>query len=1140
MPLFRAALKAEVTERLQIMVGIASPASVLFRQECIQLFLPGCSNLVRKMLLLRLPNGNWEDDQVVEYFLPPGQHCADKGAISDLVADGLVWALASHRPETWPSHRWTGFAESLEGIGILAACHSLLRPTYVRFAAAVNKPTSGPVSLNTDSAVGMEDHELTSVPFTKPTEVSIVEPSADETTPLLDSAAADKPEHMKSADEHSQDVKHALAWLGRDPLSFVMGMRLVMEPLRLLLHHQFQAASDTFEFEQRVAVAERLLSGSALDDMLGCRHWMISLAAQGSHEAKAIAKLEELFDQPELWMRFPTAALNVHFRNTMFQLLSRTGGCLEYYFVLPHKSYPVKLFRLLHEPELWSELLLDKTCMFDVWSANLIDKCRHADVSVIIHILMAHAQQLSTNIFVTETLHASIRRAVTLSSTQTWTGDFAYVSALWVCQTLRNGVASKLVRSRNFQKPMQRERRRKVAAGKPTVTRGGGAWRAFLHKRCRGQQGTPDFSALAREYAAEKCKSDQDLHRLGYLAKVARKYMGKQYGRTSFGPSTRVIQRLKVKRLRESMWLRHRTLNGVARAQALADEGQLQHGNLKEGVKLARLHMRRDAEFDKSESERKLGILRKYEDTLGAENLKKLAAIVPSISPLMPAITPVPAVSGIAFQLAHVPFKAAVDACAWSHHSKKTCLASNLEKEWLSAHQAIPHEATRAAPKSSVLKAAFHSKIDRDKLCGGEVVMYCSSTGFLEQGASDDAIVMEEVWLHVSLLLLNPYKITFQIMERIDCPAEDPLAKHLSEASKQFLTDMHALVLLDAKQCWRVSFYEMQHSGRPLLSLDPSKVCVVAMSSDFLSIVVWPPTRKRRVARKKTRSAASKRQCNDDAILKGQPSVLQDEGGHASDGADGNDDEDLDADEATNETILDGALEAADDRILESDLEDLLDRVEAQELAASMLAPSQPHAASSADAASSPAAEGVVSLEMVAPHVPVTVAPTPEVAAGPSPASIMAAASGSAREEKPIRMPPLRGIIGSADATLFVAGGKISFYSSKGSFEARCGNKSHGTCVITRTNRGRTSRGKTFPLGGRPVAWMALWLGRSCACADKEAHWSKEDNMFSHASRMERRQELLLDRHACDLMAFERVPEEGEDLESADLKGLWP
>eukprot|EP00971_Amphidinium_carterae_P242490 4814991-Amphidinium_carterae.1 len=442
--------------------------------------------------------------------------------------------------------------------------------------------------------------------------------------------------------------------------------------------------------------------------------------------------------------------------------------------------------------------------------------------------------------------------------------------------------------------------------------------------------------------------------------------MGKQYGRTSFGPSTRVIQRLKVKRLRESLWLRHRTVTGVARAQALAEEGQLQHGNIKESLKLARLHMKRDAEFERAETERKLGTLRKYEETLGAENLQKLADIVPSISPLMSALTPVPSVSGIAVQLAHVPFKAAVDACAWSHYSKRTCLSSNLEKEWLYAHQAIPHEASSATPKNAVsrcmscgtcvcnpegrekwrlrnrllqvVKTAFSSKIYRNKLCAGEVVMCCSSTGFLKQGASDDAVVIEEVWLHVSLLLLNPYKITFHIMQRIDCPAEDPLGKHLSEvihlqASKEFVTDMHAFLLMDAKQYWRLSFYELQHSGRALLCLDPSKVSVVAMSSDFLNLAVWPPVRKKRVGVKKTSAAAGKRHCNHDAFLEGQPSVLEDEGGHESDAIDGKDAEDLDTDEAMKETHIDEKAENDDDVSLPSDLEDLLDRVQAEELA---------------------------------------------------------------------------------------------------------------------------------------------------------------------------------------------------------------
>eukprot|EP00971_Amphidinium_carterae_P039978 784829-Amphidinium_carterae.4 len=97
-----------------------------------------------------------------------------------------------------------------------------------------------------------------------------------------------------------------------------------------------------------------------------------------------------------------------------------------------------------------------------------------------------------------------------------------------------------------------------VVGSQQSVRRGGGTWRAFLHDRCRGQHGKPNFSALAREYAAQGCKEDPELRRLGSIASVARKAMAKQYGHTSFGPSARVIQRLKAKRLRDSVWQRQR------------------------------------------------------------------------------------------------------------------------------------------------------------------------------------------------------------------------------------------------------------------------------------------------------------------------------------------------------------------------------------------------------------------------------------------------------------------------------------------------------------------------------------------------------------------------------------------------------
>ena len=68
------------------------------------------------------------------------------------------------------------------------------------------------------------------------------------------------------------------------------------------------------------------------------------------------------------------------------------------------------------------------------------------------------------------------------------------------------------------------------------------------------------------------------------------------------------------------------------------------------------------------------------------------------------------------------------------------------------------------------------------------------------------------------------------------------------------------------------------------------------------------------------------------------------------------------------------------------------------------------------------------------------------------------------------KAPAVRGIIGISEATFYVHGGKISYYPSKNSFEAVCGNKDHKRCVLTRTSKGRAAR------GGKVVAGEAMWF----------------------------------------------------------------
>eukprot|EP00971_Amphidinium_carterae_P346267 6487617-Amphidinium_carterae.1 len=91
-----------------------------------------------------------------------------------------------------------------------------------------------------------------------------------------------------------------------------------MEPLRHLLHLQFQAASEKYEVQQRAAVARKLLEKGAPN-----REWMLTLAAKGTHEAKFFEQLATLYDDVGVWQILPASSLTVAERAILFKMISR-------------------------------------------------------------------------------------------------------------------------------------------------------------------------------------------------------------------------------------------------------------------------------------------------------------------------------------------------------------------------------------------------------------------------------------------------------------------------------------------------------------------------------------------------------------------------------------------------------------------------------------------------------------------------------------------------------------------------------------------------------------------------------------------------------------------------------------------------
>lgn len=124
------------------------------------------------------------------------------------------------------------------------------------------------------------------------------------------------------------------------------------------------------------------------------------------------------------------------------------------------------------------------------------------------------------------------------------------------------------------------------------------------------------------------------------------------------------------------------------------------------------------------------------------------------------------------------------------------------------------------------------------------------------------------------------------------------------------------------------------------------------------------------------------------------------------------------------------------------------------------------------------------------------------------------------------------------EATVVFRWGKITFYASKGVFEATCRNPEHGKCVLTRTHKGKPpSAPGRFPKGGRPLGLLAAWMEKG-GVGSKEEHWAPNVLKPTLAMRRAGREYIRLASNGIALLSKERPLAEGEPDEPLSLDGL--
>jgi len=456
---FRACMRLEVASKLHILRGRPPQEATQRRDQLLKLFLSRGPNLAfRKIVLAMLPNGDWSRRDRVEYYIVPGAGGpTERPAICRLLCSGLISALCSSPPSLYPRHRWTGADVAVDDLGLLEAIHGLLSSTYRRFYATFAQPRAAARAQRAPQA----REEVPAEAQPAPLPIAGVEPRPRANQEAVaeglpgaganaegegDAAAAEQdagaagPSAAALAALNEKHRTTAMQWVNSDPLGRMMLFRRAMEPLRALLHAQLWLAGEEWEREEQLKLAVALAQGGAGQPR---REYRVTIAADGKLENKFFEALRAVPEDAGFWATLPMKDKTVSFRSLAFRILTRAGAAVHQLLVEPRQRFPIRLFRLVHSPEMAEELSQAPACLRDGWTEWMLEshpgeQLTSSDFRT--RLLLA-ASMAHMDIAGIEARHASIRRVLKGRSVQTHMINFEDADAAWVCQRVRQSMA---------------------------------------------------------------------------------------------------------------------------------------------------------------------------------------------------------------------------------------------------------------------------------------------------------------------------------------------------------------------------------------------------------------------------------------------------------------------------------------------------------------------------------------------------------------------------------------------------------------------------------------------------------------------------------------------------------------------------
>ena len=1107
---FRRVLRKLLADRVVVLRGEPSRAATVHRLAVLRLF---CQHddtkpwtIYQHSVLSMLANGDYRNSERVEHYCRGC--CASKADTLSKFATAFTDSVCRRGPPVFPRSRWTKADEACQWLCLLACMHNLLAQVYVRWAVLQGSKVqpapaeqddfgSHHAAITDEGGLAQGDH--------LPGASAVEGEPGDSHLPLAhDPAAAWR-------EEQSTYRSAALSFLAdKDSTAKLAILTTVLLPQQALMRQALDMAGDEWE---HVEFAKTSLA--AHDGVAYQRRLRACVVAKGLMEEVYMSRLKSLLANIDSWDALPPWAHTRVFTSMAFRLICACGGLCFELLVAPRRSYPWKTFNLASGVDdgssLSDVLLAEAPCRFDSWTRAFVSHYKDRLDSIEAKLdLWTTASMVRSETAQIEAQHASIRRSIHLSSTHTHQQHVERASSDFILRHVQ-------MRSR-ARDALQRNLVANVSPVDPALdeppqkkfrTRGGGAFRAFIHSRCAGVR-KPDFADLAREY-----------RQLSPVEKATFKELGEEgcsnhrRGLPSFGPSTRQAKQARQRHLREQAVGAARSeaktslLHATTHVLAVGDDTRdlfpqavtsqaLRVGCWEDHMLRTRAVVRaaalRRAALRDAHSEAIVSWHEKYDTTNALAQIHSFVS-TPCLAAnsWLSVVSNVPRLRQWKWQMIDSASVASKALSLRGELVAGAALRDALDKDWSATHSMVCH-----ADLERIDRVPVESVCRRSGMClcspAGKVIRYMwerfrgatlhlfpaassqrdmlvnayigyNIVGKLARGAvgAEDGLAdaAEEagdntrgssVFLYVPVHYVSPWRPTFASMEVCNTVGERVVCR----SSFRFRTHLEALAGLDADLRWSVIPYKLLDGASPVASFLPCEQEFMPLSKEGC-MEFWRGTADKARARRKI----YKGQAGDVDCLLMEPPIEDDQ---PDDDSSGSVSASSDTDESEeSESSPDGS---ADDSTT-----------------------------ASSSSSSSP------SSEMAGEHPPAV----EEVPIAP----LLAAVPREGRQP--------------ATCVYRMPHGVIRYYATTLRFAAQCAAATHGNCR-------RERKVTAAPGKGRPLGFLAAWLEAGPAHANQEEHLHIA-TFIPLEQRREARARLLADPSARELLEYELPPALGEDLE---------